>query len=42
MGGFPHYGEVNEDYLLVKGGIAGTRKRPITLRKSVFATVKSW
>jgi len=42
LGGFPHYGEVNEDYILVKGGIAGTRKRPVTLRKSIFATVKSW
>jgi len=35
VGGFPHYGQVNEDWLLIKGGIAGSRKRPITLRKSV-------
>ena len=42
MGGFPHYGEVNEDFVLVKGGVMGTRKRPVTLRKSIFPTVKSW
>jgi len=42
MGGFPHYGEVNEDFLLIKGGIMGVRKRPIVLRKSIFPTVKSW
>jgi len=42
MGGFPHYGEVNEDFLLVKGGVAGTRKRAVVLRKSIFATTKSW
>jgi len=42
LGGFPHYGEVNEDYVLIKGGIMGTRKRTITLRKSIFPTVKSW
>jgi large subunit ribosomal protein L3e len=37
MGGFPHYGEVNEDYLMIKGGVPGTKKRIITLRKSIFA-----
>ena len=42
MGGFPHYGEVNEDFVLIKGGVMGSRKRPVTLRKSIFATVKSW
>uniref|UniRef100_A0A7S2TKE1 60S ribosomal protein L3 n=1 Tax=Lotharella oceanica TaxID=641309 RepID=A0A7S2TKE1_9EUKA len=35
MGGFPHYGEVNEDYVMIKGGIPGTRKRVITLRKTL-------
>jgi len=34
LGGFPHYGVVHEDYLMIKGGIAGTKKRVITLRKS--------
>lgn len=42
LGGFPHYGEVNEDFVLIKGGVMGTRKRPVTLRKSIFPTVKSW
>lgn len=36
LGGFPHYGVVNNDFLMVKGGIVGTRKRPITLRKSLL------
>lgn len=40
VGGFPHYGEINEDWLLIKGGIAGSRKRPITLRKSVVPVTK--
>jgi len=36
IGGFPHYGEVNEDYVMVKGSIAGAKKRVITLRKSLL------
>jgi large subunit ribosomal protein L3e len=35
VGGFPHYGEINEDWLMIKGGIIGTKKRCITLRKSL-------
>jgi large subunit ribosomal protein L3e len=27
IGGFPHYGIVKEDFLLIKGGIMGCRKR---------------
>jgi large subunit ribosomal protein L3e len=42
MGGFPHYGEVNHDYVLLKGGVTGIRKRAVTLRKSCFPTVKAW
>jgi large subunit ribosomal protein L3e len=42
LGGFPHYGEVNEDYVLIKGGVMGTRKRAVTLRKSIHPTVKAW
>lgn len=37
LGGFPHYGEVTEDYLMLRGGVIGTKKRPITLRKAMFA-----
>jgi len=40
MGGFPHYGVVNEDYLLLKGCVPGPRKRIITLRKSLVRQVK--
>jgi large subunit ribosomal protein L3e len=41
MGGFPHYGVVNNDFLMLKGCIMGTRKRPITLRKSLFPQTKN-
>jgi large subunit ribosomal protein L3e len=36
MGGFPHYGNVDEDWLMVKGGVTGSRKRVITLRKTLL------
>jgi len=36
LGGFPQYGVVNNDFVMVKGCIVGTKKRPITLRKSLF------
>lgn len=36
MGGFPHYGIVKEDYLMIKGSVPGTKKRPITLRQSLM------
>ncbi|GAB65487.1 ribosomal protein L3 [Plasmodium cynomolgi strain B] len=39
MGGFPHYGVVNEDFILLKGCVAGTKKRPITLRKTLVPQV---
>ncbi|KAK5841960.1 hypothetical protein PVK06_004286 [Gossypium arboreum] len=35
MGGFPHYGVVNEDYLVIKGGCVGPKKRVVTLRLSL-------
>jgi large subunit ribosomal protein L3e len=35
MGGFPYYGIVKEDFLIIKGSVMGVRKRPITLRKSL-------
>jgi len=40
VGGFPHYGEVNEDWIMVKGCVAGSRKRPITLRKGLLPAVR--
>ena len=35
VGGFPHYGSVSEDWVMLKGCIAGSKKRPITMRKSL-------
>jgi len=40
MGGFKHYGEVNADFLLIKGCVVGSRKRIITLRKSLLTHTK--
>merc|ERR1711975_64328 len=37
LGGFPHYGEVMEDYIMLKGQVCGSKKRLITLRKSLVA-----
>jgi len=36
LGGFPHYGEINEDFLMLKGCVMGPKKRVITLRKSLY------
>jgi len=40
LGGFPHYGEVNEDYVMIKGAVVGVKKRVITLRKSLIPQVR--
>lgn len=40
MGGFPHYGEVTEDFLMLKGCVMGPKKRLITLRKSLLTSSK--
>jgi large subunit ribosomal protein L3e len=40
LGAFPHYGEVNEDFVMIKGGVVGVKKRVITLRKSLVPQVK--
>lgn len=37
MGGFPHYGEVNHDFIMIKGCCVGPKKRVITLRKVRFS-----
>jgi large subunit ribosomal protein L3e len=42
LGGFPHYGVVNEDFLLLRGQVMGPRKREITLRKSLLAQTKTF
>jgi len=36
LGGFVHYGNVNNDFVMIKGGVVGTKKRVITLRKSLI------
>ncbi|OBA26668.1 hypothetical protein HANVADRAFT_52978 [Hanseniaspora valbyensis NRRL Y-1626] len=36
MGGFVQYGSVNNDFVVVKGSIPGTKKRVVTLRKSLY------
>jgi len=36
VGGWPHYGLVREDYIMLKGCIIGPKKRIITLRKALF------
>jgi len=36
MGGFPRYGLVDEDFLMIKGACVGVKQRVITLRKSLL------
>ena len=36
LGGFVHYGMVNNDFLMIKGQVVGAKKRVITLRKSLL------
>lgn len=36
MGGFPHYGVVKNDYLMIKGGVVGPKKRVVTLRQTLL------
>jgi large subunit ribosomal protein L3e len=40
LGGFPHYGVINEDWLMLKGAIVGVKKRALTLRKSLLVHSK--
>jgi len=39
MGGFHHYGQVLNDYLMLKGCVIGSKKRVITLRKSLVPQI---
>jgi large subunit ribosomal protein L3e len=39
MGGFPHYGVVKNDFLIIKGSTVGVRKRVLTLRKPCIPDV---
>ncbi|RKO96971.1 hypothetical protein CXG81DRAFT_23734 [Caulochytrium protostelioides] len=40
LGGFPHYGTIKQDWIMVKGSCVGTRKRLITIRKSLLTHTK--
>ena len=40
IGGFPHYGVIREDFLVLKGAVPGVVKRVVTLRKPVFLQTK--
>merc|ERR1711872_105001 len=40
MGGFPHYGMVKQDFLMIKGACIGHKKRLLTLRKSLLTLTK--
>jgi len=42
IGGFPHYGIVNEDFLLLRGNVGGPRKRQITIRKTLVPQTSSF
>lgn len=41
MGGFVRYGEVNEDFIMIKGCCPGLPKRPITLRRTLISPIGS-
>jgi len=40
MGGFPHYGVVRDDYIMIKGCCIGTKKRTLVLRKTLMPVTK--
>jgi len=40
LGGFPHYGVVNNDFVMIKGCCVGTKKRVLILRKTLVPQVK--
>ncbi|KAL4693889.1 hypothetical protein H8959_013154, partial [Pygathrix nigripes] len=40
LGGFVHYGEVTNDFVILKGCVVGTKKQVLTLRKSLLVQTK--
>mmetsp|Transcript_26805 Transcript_26805/g.53444 ORF Transcript_26805/g.53444 Transcript_26805/m.53444 type:complete len:397 (-) Transcript_26805:49-1239(-) len=36
MGGFPHYGIITQDWMMLKGAVQGPKKRVVVLRKSLL------
>lgn len=41
LGGFPHYGVVKNDYIMIRGCCIGTKKRTLVLRKTMHARTKA-
>ncbi|RVD93142.1 60S ribosomal L3 [Tubulinosema ratisbonensis] len=41
MGGFSHYGNVSNEYIMLKGCVPGPRKRVLTLRKNLYNKVSN-
>jgi large subunit ribosomal protein L3e len=39
MGGFPHYGVLKTDFLILKGCLVGPKKRVLTLRKTLSVKI---
>lgn len=39
MGGFVRYGDVKNDFLIIKGSIPGVKKRVVTLRKTLYPQI---
>ncbi|ELK34924.1 60S ribosomal protein L3 [Myotis davidii] len=42
LGGFVCHGEVTNDFVMLKGCVVGTKKRMLTLRKSLLMQTKRW
>jgi len=40
LGGFPHYGIIREDWVMIKGGIVGHKKAVVTIRKTLLPQTK--
>lgn len=40
LGGFPHYGIVRNDWIMIKGCCIGTKKRMLTLRKNLHPHIE--
>ncbi len=36
MGGFVRYGQITQDWMMLKGAVVGVKKRPLVLRKSLM------
>jgi large subunit ribosomal protein L3e len=39
LGGFPHYGVIKHDFVMIKGCCVGPKKKILTLRKSMLAGI---